>query len=67
MIQAGETLRIIEPHPEWTIRRGFREIVFERDNLEALLALGELPSLFELWRERFPARVDRLRSKAQSL
>lgn len=61
LIGAGETLHLVErPHPEWTIRRGFREFVFDKNNLEAMQALGTLPALSQLWRDRISARLEKL-------
>lgn len=53
MVQPGERFRLIQrPFPTWTVKRGFHEYVFGKDNHAALAELHALPALSALWRER---------------
>lgn len=51
-MSAGQELHLTSrPYSSWTIRRAFREYVFEKDNHEALAELAALPCLSQLWKD----------------
>ena len=59
-VEDGQALDLQKrPHPDWTIRRAFREYIFGKQNHDALAELRDLPALSTLWKEGIQTKLEK--------